>query len=113
MAGDYYVNVHTPANPGGEIRGQVGMAMPRMDSHALLTGGEKTRPSTPTPWAWGTFHLSADLSTLDFHLAVADIENVTAAHLHTGWPGVERRRGLCPVPRGPAAAGTRQPRPTA
>jgi len=23
MAGKYYVNIHTAANPGGEIRGQV------------------------------------------------------------------------------------------
>ena len=88
VAGDYYVNVHTPANPGGEIRGQVGMAMPRMDSHALLTGGEENPAVDTDAVGLGTFHLSADLSTLDFHLAVADIENVTAAHLHTGWPGV-------------------------
>ena len=27
MAGKYYINIHTPAHPGGEIRGQVEKAM--------------------------------------------------------------------------------------
>ncbi|MBP6785952.1 MAG: ScyD/ScyE family protein [Candidatus Promineofilum sp.] len=88
VAGDYYVNVHTPANPGGEIRGQVAMATSRADSHALLTGGEENPAVATDAVGLGTFHLSADLSTLDFHLAVSDIENVTAAHLHIGWPGM-------------------------
>ena len=88
VAGDYYVNVHTPANPGGEIRGQVAMTMPRMDSHALLSGSEENPAVDTDAVGVGTFHLSADLSTLDFHLAVSNIEDVTAAHLHTGWPGM-------------------------
>ncbi len=86
-AGDYYVNVHTAANPGGEIRGQVEPMTPRLNYHALLTGGEENPPVDTEAAGVGTFTLSADLSELDYHLAVADIDNITAAHLHLGWPG--------------------------
>lgn len=87
LAGDYYVNVHTTHSPSGEIRGQVGMTTPRVDSHALLNGGEENPAIDTDALGVGTFHLSADLSTLAYHLAVTGIDNVTAAHLHTGWPG--------------------------
>jgi hypothetical protein len=87
MAGNLYVNVHTAANPGGEIRGQVEQETPRLNSHALLTGAEENPPVDTEAAGVGTFALSADLSELDFHVAVADIDNITAAHLHLGWPG--------------------------
>ncbi len=87
LAGDYYVNVHTTAFPPGEIRGQVWAATPRHGHHSLLTGREENPSVTTDAVGVATYALSADLSTLDFHLAVRDIENVTAAHLHTGWHG--------------------------
>lgn len=39
LAGNWYVNVHTPANPMGEIRGQVIAAVPEPGSIALLSFG--------------------------------------------------------------------------
>ena len=35
----------------------------------------------------GRFSLSADLTTLDFHVAITGTTGVTASHLHTGWQG--------------------------
>lgn len=39
LAGDWYVNVHTAANPPGEIRGQVIAAVPEPGSIILLSAG--------------------------------------------------------------------------
>ena len=87
-AGDYYVNVHTTANPGGEIRGQVWATAPRAAYHALLSGDEEVPRIDTAAVGVGRYWLSPDLSTLDFHLAVDAIDNLTAAHLHTGWAGM-------------------------
>ena len=87
LAGDYYVNVHTSTVPSGEIRGQLAGATPRSDYHALLSGAEENPVVDTGAAGVATFALSADLSTLDYHLAVSEIDNVTMAHLHTGWPG--------------------------
>ena len=86
-AGDHYVNVHTTAYPGGEIRGQVGMATPRAAYHALLSGAEEVPPVDTDGLGVGRYWLSPDLSTLDFYLAVDAIDNLTAAHLHNGFAG--------------------------
>jgi hypothetical protein len=87
MAGNVYVNVHTATLPGGEIRGQVESMTPRLNYHALLTGDEENPPVDTEAAGVGKFTLSADLSELDYHVAVADITDITAAHLHLGWPG--------------------------
>lgn len=87
LGGDYYVNVHTMAYPSGEIRGQLAAVTPRLESHALLTGDREKPEEVDTDAAGlATFSLSADLSTLEYTVIVDEITDITAAHLHAGWP---------------------------
>lgn len=44
--------------------------------------------ATRNPRGQATFRLDAEASTLDYRLIVANIENVTQAHIHCGVPGV-------------------------
>lgn len=67
LAGNTYVNVHTRENPPGEIRDQV----------ALVSTG-----------ATGAAEFSLSENMLTFELSVADIDEVTAAHIHLGGEGV-------------------------
>jgi hypothetical protein len=88
VAGNYYVNVHTEVNPGGEIRGQLGM-MASVNVNALLTGSEEV-PPVPTDAAGAArFTLDDEMNTLHYEIAVVNIEGITAAHLHPGFRGEE------------------------
>ena len=87
LAGDFYINVHTAENPAGEIRGQIGPFTPSPDSHAVLNGSQEVGPVDTDGVGIGRFNLSADMATLSTYLAVDNIMNITAAHLHTGQPG--------------------------
>lgn len=79
-SGALYVNVHTAANPGGEIRGQINLGVPVLKS-ATLSGSQE---STPTPsTATGTANLSINPITLELSGAVVTSGLTgTASHIH-------------------------------
>src|SRR5690606_31242921 len=73
-------------NPGGEIRGQVWPATAKTFV-AQLTGDQEVPAVTTNASGVGVFTLDASRTQLIYELVVADLTNVTAAHLHTGAPG--------------------------
>ncbi len=86
LAGNVYVNVHTAANPNGEIRGQL-RANPPRTFVAELTGDQVATPVTTQGTGLGVFTLDATRSLLIYELVVAGLQDVTVAHLHRGEPG--------------------------
>ena len=87
LEGGYYVNVHTTANPAGEIRGQI---WPETDRNyrAQL---DLTQAGNPGSTAFGlaSFNLSLDKSELEVRMLVNGLSGaITNAHLHYGLPGV-------------------------
>jgi hypothetical protein len=86
LAGETYVNIHTPANPGGEIRGQV---IPEGILLALgRLSGDQAVPPIATA-AGGTFAVTIDplTSSLVAHANTSGVDDATAAHLHDGFAG--------------------------
>lgn len=86
LVGQTYVNVHAPANPGGEIRGQV---VPDGIFLALgRLGGDQSVPPIATA-AGGTFAVTIDpaTSSLVAHANTNGVDDATAAHLHDGFAG--------------------------
>ncbi|MBK0403768.1 CHRD domain-containing protein [Adhaeribacter sp. BT258] len=88
LQGVYYVNVHTAANPSGEIRGQI-MLETDHGFIALLNGLQEVPPVATTATGIGTFLLSQDRSKIKVHVIFEGLSGaVTGAHLHTGAIGV-------------------------
>lgn len=85
LTGYYYVNVHTSANPGGAIRGQIGGA--RLFK-ADLKGTNEVPPVTTTATGQGVMALNANATAVDYRVMVKDIANITGAHIHKGATGV-------------------------
>ena len=80
LAGQTYVNVHTMANPGGEIRGHIGP----LTFKGVLSGGQETPPNTSTAAGTISIALSATHDQLDVTLDAGTLANITAAHFHAG-----------------------------
>jgi hypothetical protein len=81
--GDAYVNVHSMANPSGEIRGQiqVPVAFP-----TELSGAAEVPPVDTDGMGRARLVLNAEGNALAFALAVSGLEtsNITQAHVHVG-----------------------------
>ena len=82
-SGDLYVNVHSAANPGGEIRAQIG----RQVFFATMQGVQEVPAVTTTATGTGRFLFDPDTRTLSGSVATTGITG-TVAHMHTGIVGV-------------------------
>ena len=83
LSGNLYFNVHSAANPGGEIRGQIGVLV----VDAVMTGAQEVPPNTST--ARGQGRAILDLQTLNLSGSMTTTGVVgTIAHIHTGVFGV-------------------------
>jgi len=82
-----YFNLHTAANPGGEIRGQIvakGNAL-----FATLAGGQEVPAVTTSASGNGWVLTSTDGTTLTYFVAYSGLSGAAAAaHIHTGAAGV-------------------------
>ncbi len=81
-AGTLYVNVHTPANPGGEIRGQVG----RQVYYATLVAAQEVPANASTEGGTGVYVFDPETKT--FSGTTTTSVTGTVAHIHTGAIGV-------------------------
>ncbi|HSW82909.1 MAG TPA: CHRD domain-containing protein [Usitatibacter sp.] len=77
--GNLYVNVHTAANPTGEIRGQIG----RQVFFASLAGAQETPPTGSTATGTGVFIFDPATSTMSGTVTTTGITG-TVAHMHIG-----------------------------
>jgi hypothetical protein len=80
--GNTYVNIHSGAFTGGEIRGQIRPVLGETPFTAELTGAAE-RPTPVTTGAIGFSHLSLVEDTLSFSIAYQGLSSLaTAAHIH-------------------------------
>lgn len=85
-AGTTYFNLHTTANPSGEIRGQI---LAAGDAYfADLAGHQENPPVATSATGTGLAVISADASTITYLVTHSGLSGtVNAAHIHTGAVG--------------------------
>ena len=83
FANKLYINVHTAANPGGEIRGQIKMK-PGSGIGAFFTGAQEV-PTPVVTTASGTAALYTVSTGLQYFITVNGLSGpITGAHFHLG-----------------------------
>ena len=86
QAGGYYINVHTPANPGGEIRGQV--APPPFEVLFTTLSGEQEVPAVSTvATGIAASTVNRETGAVTLHLNATGADDAVASHIHDGFAG--------------------------
>ncbi|MBK8146388.1 MAG: CHRD domain-containing protein [Bacteroidetes bacterium] len=87
LSGQYYINIHTLANPGGEIRGQLTLETD-WSFTAWVNGAQQVPSVTTTAYGMVVFNLNKDNSTIEYKGVFDGLSGaVTGIHLHTGAKG--------------------------
>lgn len=99
-AGTTYVNLHTAANPGGEIRGQVAA---KGNAHfATLSGAQEIPAVATSATGNGWVVVSTGGATLTYYVAYSGLSGApAAAHIHLGNAGANGGV-LLPLAAGPS-----------
>ena len=86
LSGGHYVNVHTPANPGGELRGQITPA--NIEVYGVVPSGDQEAPAVTTD-ASGTGAITLNTTT-GLIIGTINVFDITPsmAHIHAGAAGV-------------------------
>jgi hypothetical protein len=87
QTGAAYIDIHSTANPGGVLRGQIvqtgaDLATEKFAARQLTGGKERPTPVTTTATGAATFVVVSP-GTIQFTLTVAGITGATMAHIHT------------------------------
>ena len=87
LSGDYYINVHTENNPGGEIRGQ--LALETDYRYTAVMNGEAENPAVTTNGrGLGIFQLNQRETNVHFKILFTGLTSAfSAAHIHNAPAG--------------------------
>ena len=88
LAGELYFNLHTSANHGGVIRGQITGTTGVIAGLATLNGANEVPPNASTASGRGTLVFDATTREVLITYATHNVANTTVAHIHTGALGV-------------------------
>lgn len=102
LSGNAYINIHTAAYLGGELRGQI--AFPSLVGTASLSGAQQPSPVASTASGVGLVVITTPLS-VNVSLSLVGLENQTMAHLHLAAPGANGGV-ICTLPVGSFANAT-------
>ncbi len=85
-SGAWYLNVHTPANPPGEVRGQIAPAGITVII-AELDGNQEVPPLTTSASGNAGLTLNDNTGGVEVHITASGVDDAVAAHVHAGFAG--------------------------
>lgn len=103
LAGQLYVNVHSAAHPGGEIRGQI---KPQGITVALagLAGSNVVPAVTNNATGLAAMTVNGTTNTATVHVQTTGVDDATEAHVHNAPAGENATSPLLTLMKDPAVA---------